>query len=396
VLQHGAGRPSFGRHRRAGQLILAAEAALGVLLVAGAVIVLRSFVGMLMTDVGWRPESVQVLRVQPTGDRRGGDDEAELARFRGILDIIRRQPGIVAAAAIDHMPAAGVAPMSGATWAPGVPIGLWQMTEGFLSTVGAKVLAGEDITRADVDARNPVALVTQSAARRLWPGRTDAQVIGQSLVAPKQVTRRVIGVVADVHDRHGAPANPKIFAPIRPEGFWYLEFAVKSTRAGLNLNALKTVLAAEAGVTSVSSHAAGSAYRSSLEQPRVQAIIFGTFALSGLLLAGLGVFAVTSFDVRARRYEMGLRLALGATARGIRWLIIRDALKPVGLGAAAGLLGAFWAARFVQALVYDIDARNLWGFVAIAATLAGAAILAAWLPARRASRVDPVTVLRAE
>jgi predicted permease len=398
VLQTGAASGGHARAGRAGRALLAFEAAVGVVLVAGAAVVLRSFIGLVTTDIGFQPAGLQVLRVAPAGDRRGGNAAAGLARFRGMLDVIRQQPGVLAAGGVDSMPSGGMAPMTGARdWNGGTAfIGLWQVTEGFLPAIGARFLAGQDIGRDDLDRERPVAVVSEAAARRLWPDTPLASVVGRTLSATRQPTRRVIGVVADIRDTPSRPADPRIFVPARPEGFWFLEYAVRTTDAGLSIESLRQRLAETHAATGVTATSAGAQRTSALQQPQMQTVIFGSFAVVGLLLAALGLFAVASFEVALRRYEFGVRVALGASAAQIGRLMLALSLKPVALGVIGGLAVAYWAARFVQSLVHQVDARDPWTMALVAVALVLTAALAAWLPARRAARVDPIVTLRAQ
>jgi hypothetical protein len=315
-----------------------------------------------------------------------------------MLDIIREQPGVVAAGGVDSMPSAGGAPVTGAGDWNGLQghIGLWQVSEELLPAIGARILAGRDISRDDLDRGRLVAVINESAARRLWPDAPIESAIGRTLVATGQPERRVVGVVADIRDRPDRPAAPRIFAAAQPEGFWYFEYAVRTTGPGLNLEALRQVLGKTHGAAGISVSSAGRMRTSALEQPRIQTIIFGSFAIVGLLLAALGLFAVASFEVALRRYELGVRVALGASARQIRRLMVGESLKPVALGVLAGLAVAYWAAEFAQSLVHQVDAREPWTMAIVAVVLIVTAAFAAWLPARRAARVDPIVTLRAE
>ena len=392
----GAGAARSGR-RRSGAAILTVEAAIGMVLVVGAAIVVRSFVGLATTELGFQAANLHVMRIGPPGDRQGGDNRAELARYLNILDEIRRQPGVIAAGAVDSMPSAGATPMSGLTLVSGDRVGLWEMTDGLLSTLNAQILAGRDITRAEVDAEQPVAVVTRSAATRFWPGEALRTIPGRVLSAARQPTRRVVGVVQDVLDRPDEAPRPKVFAAVLPEpAFWFLEYAVRIDPTQFNEEALRRELIARTPIKGVTVTPAGASAARALEQPRAQAVIFGSFAVIALFLAALGLFAVASFDVALRRPEMGLRMALGATKRDIRWLVIGGALRPAIIGVAIGLAVAYWLATFAQTLVYQTDVRSPWMLAAVAAVLVFSAILAAWLPAHRASRVDPAVVLRAQ
>jgi putative ABC transport system permease protein len=398
VIQRDGGLPAHARRNRTGQAVIALEATLAVVLVFAAVMVVRNFVGLVNADTGFTPANLHVLRVAPTGERRGGDDAAELARYRGILEVVRLHPNVESAGAVDSMPAAGAAPMTGFRITPGGMIGLRQVTEGFLETIGARIIAGRAITAGDVVDRQPVAVVSVAAARRLWPDAAVEAVVGREIVTKGQPTRRVIGVLADIRERPDAPAEPMVFAPVRPDGFWFLEFAVR-TKSSLplpNADALRRTLAEPFGVTAVSAAVAGSTIKSALEQPRVQAAMFGTFAVVALLLAALGLYAVTSFDIALRRYELGIRSSLGASASTIRRMVILDALRPVLAGTALGLGASYWISQWVQALVYQVAPHDPWTFGVVALTLFVTAALAAWIPARRASLVDPAVVLRTQ
>jgi predicted permease len=396
VIQRGAGAPSHA-WRRPGRAVLIFEAAVGVMLVAGAAVAARSFIGLVRTDVGFVLPGLEIVRVQPAGKRGGADGAAQLARYRGILDVLRHQPGVVGAAGVDSMPAGGSAPMRGLqleTAAGPKSSGLWQVTEGFFTTMGARLAAGRDITAADIETRQPVAIVSRAAARAFWPDTPELSVIGRELVAVKQPVRRVIGLVDDLRDRPDEPAPPRVFIPVTAEGFGALELAVRATGPPVNAESLRRILAEPFGVTNVTLTPAGSRITGALQAPRVQALMFGSFAVIGLLLATLGLFAVASFDVALRRYEMGIRAALGGSAAQIRSLVIRDALRPVVLGIVLGLAAAYWGAQFMQSLVYGVDARDPWTLALVAITLIVTTIVAAWLPARRAARTDPAGVLR--
>jgi putative ABC transport system permease protein len=124
--------------------------------------------------------------------------------------------------------------------------------------------------------------------------------------------------------------------------------------------------------------------------------MFTTFGVVGLLLAAVGLYAVTSFDVAARRREMGVRLSLGASPRDLLQRVLRDSVRPALVGVAIGIVLSLWAAQFLQSFLHKVDARDPWTFGLVALTLVLAAVAAAWIPARRASRTDPTEVLRAQ
>jgi putative ABC transport system permease protein len=133
-----------------------------------------------------------------------------------------------------------------------------------------------------------------------------------------------------------------------------------------------------------------------LQDPRFRAVLLTTLALTGLLLAIVGLYAVTSYDVALRRYEMDVRLVMGATAADLKRLVRREALVPVCIGAALGLIAAYWLAQFAQGLLYQTDGRDPRLYLIVAGVLVATALVASWLPARRVAATDPATVLRAQ
>lgn len=167
-----------------------------------------------------------------------------------------------------------------------------------------------------------------------------------------------------------------------------------SASRALDGDLLRRQLAGDFGIARVLVAPAGTVITSALQQPRIQAALLGSFAVVGLFLAALGLFAVASFDVALRRYELGIRAALGAQAGRLRREVITDALRPVAIGALAGLVIAWWAATLMQSLVHEIDARDPATLALVIAVLVVTAVAAARLPARTASRLDPMEVLR--
>jgi ABC-type antimicrobial peptide transport system permease subunit len=133
-----------------------------------------------------------------------------------------------------------------------------------------------------------------------------------------------------------------------------------------------------------------------LQNPKLYAILFGAFAIVGLILAAVGLFAVATFDVSQRRHEMGVRLTLGATSSQITQLLIREAIRPVAIGFLVGCLGAWWAAKVFQSLLHQTNAHDLSIYAFVGVVLLGTVIAAAWRPARQAGKEDPLTVLRAQ
>jgi ABC-type antimicrobial peptide transport system permease subunit len=219
----------------------------------------------------------------------------------------------------------------------------------------------------------------------------------------------VVGIVRDIRQVPSEAALPSLFVPFTDMDARTLPLFDASRREltsvqvlvrtdsghALDRTALEARAEAVASGVSVSARAVADELAPWLEQPRFQALLFGALAAVSLVLAAVGLFAVAAFDVAQRRYEMGVRLALGATARDIRHLVVGKAVRPVLAGAAAGLVVTWWAAQYLQSFLVGVDAREPWTFGIVALVLVATAVVAAWVPARRAAKTDPSSVLRA-
>lgn len=380
------------RWRLAGRPLLVAEVAVSIVLVTGAVVALRSLVGLVTTDVGYDLSGVQTVRVQlPTEALRSG---AWRVRYDAVRDAVERFPGVTDVAMTDTMPASGSLP-SRLLEFPAGRVGVWQASDGFLSLVKARWIAGRDFVSDDMHEGRHVAIVTRSASRLLWPEMEPEAVVGRALTAAGEPDRRVVGVVHDLIDTPFDREGSRIFVPLGDPESYGAEFAVRSSTR-LNSQAFIEYVEGETGEAVVAVDQAGRQLRSALEQPKTQALVFSVFGLVALVVASVGQFAISAFDVAQRRSELGIRSALGATPRGLSGMVIRDALQPTLVGAVIGVALAYWASRFVQALLFGVDAQDPGTLFGVVTMLVLTTILAAWIPARRAGRVDPAVVLRAQ
>jgi ABC-type antimicrobial peptide transport system permease subunit len=261
------------------------------------------------------------------------------------------------------------------------------------------VVAGRDFTRTEIAERLPLAVVNRAGGASLWPGRPASDVIGQQ-VAHENVTYRVIGVVGDVKNAPGEASAAGLYLPLTSDG-------VRVTQSALNvavrfadgvtpdLSVFQTRLDAALGENTVTLQSVAERAAPYLQRPRFQAVLFASAAVIALVLAAVGLYALAAFDVARRRREMGIRLTLGATARDLRRAVVGTAVRPVIAGAAAGLVVTWWAAQYLQSFLFEVDARDPWTYALVALVLVATAVVAAWLPARRAARTDPASVLRA-
>jgi putative ABC transport system permease protein len=393
----GRGDAAVGIRTR--RLLVVGEVALSVVLLMGAAVMLRSLRALQTVDAGFDPRGVLTMSVSLPATRYPTPAQRTLF-FDSALERLRALPGVTAAGAIDDLP------LEGGSVQPIVAVGrpellprdqptvqVRAMTPGYLKTMSIPVLRGRDVSAGDVQ----VMLVSRAAAKLLWG---EADPIGQRVTLPlmsRTETREVVGVVADVKQDSLADAPP-------PSVYWYTR---DRPWAGLTL-----VLRASVPPASLASSAAGVIRALDPEQPvenvrtmvevrdelltsqRLSALLLGFFAGVALTLATVGIYSVLSYIVRGRRREIGIRSALGAATGDVLRLVVREGMIPAIFGIAAGSVAAALASLSLERLVFGVSASDPLTLAGVAATLGLVALLASLVPAYRASRLDPATVLR--
>lgn len=392
VLRQGGGRNASGG-RRGGALVLAAEAFIAVLLVSGAAMTGRSLIGLMRVDLGFEREGLHFVGVQYAP--LSPDPAVRFRQFSEALVTLRSTPGLRAVAAADVLPISGA---RGNRFVPGDNDSqTWRITDGFVDTMGMALLAGRDFTAEEVSTGAAVSMLSELGLKRVWPEVTARDAIGRVLRVEGRPPTQVVGVVGDVRGSGAARSDPSLYLPITEEGFKVLRFAARTTPGGaVPLEDAQRRLAALGNPGLVAATPVNDRLVSSLRDQRFRATLFGSFAVVALVLACVGLYAVTSFEARQRRVEMGVRLALGATPGRLQGIVLRSALRPVLAGTAAGLLIAWWAGEYLQSFLHQVDARDPLTLVIVGVALVGAGVVAAWLPAREASRTDPSIVLRSQ
>jgi predicted permease len=402
-----SGRQSGTRSRLRGAMsLLVLEAALGVILVAGAAMTARNLLQLVFKDPGFRSADVYRGHIQhganldraaaPGFVRNDRTEPATSARVQAVTEVLTAVQGIAVAGLVGSpFPSA----VEHEFWkSRGSMGGVWGMGPGVFDAMSTPLRSGRTIEMADVTSRGAVAVVNERAVSVLWPGISSGDALGR-FVETESGPRQVIGVVADIRPYPGAEQIPALYLPITdalaPRSATAIN-AVIRMQPGHRLDgpALDRALDARLGSQNASVTVFAEELGPWFEQPRFQAVVFVTFALVALTLAAAGLYAVASFSVARRRYEMGVRSALGADGRDLRRLVFVEAVRPMALGIAAGCLMTWWAATFLQAFLFEVDARDPWTYLLVGAVLLATAMLATWIPARRAARTDPAAVLR--
>jgi len=387
--------PSLGR--RGGQLLIATEIALAVVLVAGAGLMLRSFSRLLAVDMGFIPESIVTMEVTPLDP----NPAAQARYYPDLLRSLRAIPGVAAAGAVDHMPLAGSSTVTSATIdGRRVTIGIRQALPGYFEAMGIPLRQGRLLTDQDHAASLPAAIVNEAAAHAMFP---DGQVVGRQFIVNKQ-TYSVIGVVADI--RHGGPlgrVSSEVFTPFQaPTSTLHralaLTVVVRPDGRAPGLAQQLRVAAQNVGprvlVERIRTGEEWMGVR--VVTPRRRTVLLGLLGALGLVLAIVGVFGMTAYSVSRRTQEIGIRMAFGAEPAVMVRHMVRDSAIPILIGTAAGLGAAAMATRMLATFLFETAPIDRATFAAVSIVLVAAGCLAAWLPARRAARVDPVAALRAD
>ena len=381
-------------------VLVVIETAVAVMLLAGAGLLGRTFLQL----TAWKPGFARdQLLVAWTGVSQNSYPTGAAVRtlYEQALDGLRALPGVTSVSLTSGGPLfGGEEPGMARAGGPGgdSTVVLWRdVGPNYFATLGLPIREGRDFTSADRDGTEMVAVVNETAARRLWPGQ---RAVGQRLVMARPANEfTVVGVVADI-----PPLNPD--APVRPEVYWpFLQytrwggfFVVRTDQNGPALaNAIRTRLgetSAELEPSRVS--ALNDLVARYLVSPRFNVLLLGSFAGVALLLAAVGVGGLMAYRVSHRVREIGIRLALGASEGSVVTHFVREGGLLVVAGVAAGTAGAVALTRFLKGMLAGTSATDPVTFAAVVLGMLAIGIGSAWIPARRASSVDPIEALRTE
>lgn len=383
------------RPLRGTRALMLVEAALGCLLVLGSVLAVRSFGHLVDDPLGFNPDGVSLVQVS---GRSPVSFAQQRTQMDGFLEAVRRLPGVRSAAAADSIPMTGEAGGPHGFTRGSVQGSLIQVTQQYFSTMGTPFIAGRGFTDAEHAVVSPVVILTQAAAGILFPDVPPADLIRRVLQSDSGPPREIVGVVQDFKESYGGRVSgPTAFVPAGALDSPWSTFVVKvADDVAVPAATIRAVLRSHAGDVAVRVTNLADALDVSLRDSRFRAVLLTVLALTGLCVAVVGLYATASYDVALRMHEMGVRLTLGATPGALKRLILLQACWPIGLGAALGLTGAYWLAQFATSFLFNVRGRDPLTYAGVAAVMVLTAILAAWVPARRAAATDPVVVLKAQ
>lgn len=393
------------RTARLQSALVVVELALSVVLLSAAMLLGAAFVRLIETDPGFRAE--QVLTGHVTLPRTRYADRAQRAAFLDrVLERLRTSPGVVAAGAVDAAPLADDRQGTTVTIEGGAPgpqdevnVNFAFVTPDYFDALGVSIIRGRDFTPADRAGSVPVVIVNEAFARRFF-GIEDP--IGRRIRAGfnTQTPREIIAVVAD--ERHESLRDeppPGMFATFAQVGWaTQITLAVRTSGdpSGLAGVLREAVAGIDPEVPLYDVRTMEQVVRESVSRPRFTVVLLGTFAAIALLLAAVGVYGVMSQAVAQRLAEFGVRLALGAAPRDLRALVFRFSLRLGVLGLAIGLPVALIFGRVLASMLTGVEPSDPAGYAFVALVLGATVVIAAFFPARRASRVDPIVALRTD
>ena len=399
--RHGGGRRL---HRALGALVVA-EVALSLVLLVGAALLIRSLINLQQTDLGFRPDRVLTVTVPLPGTRY--DPVKAGAFFRESQTRIAALPGVEHAAGASCMPVPYACigtsfwradqPQPAAGQVPSSQVR--PITPGFFETMGIPQVAGRDFTDSDTADSAPVAIVSRELVRQQFP---DGNALGRRLRVNanhangrSDVEWTIVGIVGDTRSTLDGPVRQTIFIPRPQRPGTGMTFFVKTQQDPMLLaTSVARVIQGMEPDAPVRVLTLPQVIGNTIARPRAISTLLSAFALAALLLAAVGVYGVIAYSVRARTQEIGVRMALGATAGVVFRLVLAHALRLAGAGILLGLGAAAALTRVLQRLLFETEPLDPWTFALTAIILLIVAIAASYVPARRSKRVSPLDALR--
>ena len=414
-----------GRRLRAvRRTLVASQIALALVLLSGAGLLVRSFARLSGLDMGFATSHLSVLGVSMPWDKWvawcGGAppkvDSAATNRFRKCMDGwsfqfhdqlvtgFRAIPGVEKASPVAVPPFLGSNVFMTRLMAAGQSegessanpwVGMDFVGPEYFDAIGLPILRGRGFTDADREGSPNVAVVTQTIANRFWPGEDPIGKQVRQAAGSPVIT--VVGLVGDFHFREHRQATPMLIRPYRQDfAQGNLVIRTQGALATLLPAIRKAVQAVDPDAALVEARTMDEVIAPQLAQPRLNALLLSAFAFAAVLLAAIGLYGIMASAVSHQTRDLGVRLALGATPDRLRAMILRQALTVAGAGALTGLLGALAGSRLITSMLFEVTPTDPVALLGACGLLLAVALLAAYIPARRATRVDPMVALRYE
>ncbi|NOT34873.1 MAG: ABC transporter permease [Candidatus Eisenbacteria bacterium] len=407
ALKEGGLHGTSGRGRsRLRSTLVVAEIALALVLLTGSGLMIRSFLNMANQRSSVKTEGLMTGRfTMPIAVY--ASQESKLAFTDGLMQQMRALPGVEAVSAIQALPLSRNAwnrnfRLDGDATGPDAPrrVTYYSIVRPeYFKTMGIEMTTGRDFTALDDSTTQKVAIVSETAARTLWPGKDP---IGQRFNWGAEDTtgwKTVIGVVSDVYQHIEGKRPPvTIYVPHMQDPQQTLTLVVKHTNPpGAMIGAMRrTLLARDGDMPLYETRTMDESVTFALWENRLWASLMSVFATLALVIAAIGIYGVMAYSVAQRTQEIGIRMALGAVRKDVMGMVLGQALKLTLIGVGIGLAGAYGMTRLMASVLFGVSPNDPPTFVGVTLILAFSALLAAWVPADRATRVDPMVALRSE
>ena len=408
ALRDGArGSGQSGRRARLRNGLVVLEVAMALVLLVGASLFVRSFLNLQSASPGFDTSQLLTARFFMIGEAYT-TDEQKAQRVDDVMRRVEALPGVISAFASNFVPldaggGSGHAIIDGRSVPQGEePSILYTaVTPHLYKTMALPLLKGRDFTDAEGVGRTPVSVINDTMAKKLWPG-TDAIGRRFRLVETEPAEWfTVIGVAPDIRMfgmDDDTPEYSVAYVPYRFSGFANIGVTIRaaSNPASLSAAVRNAIRESDPGLPIFSLRTMEDLRREGFWQFRLFGFMFGIFGAAALFLAGVGVYGVLSFSVSQRTQEIGVRMALGASRANVLGLVVRQGVTLAATGVIVGLLGAFGVTRVIGSLLYNVTPTDPISFLSVALFLAAIAVVASYVPARRATRVDPIEALRVD
>jgi putative ABC transport system permease protein len=408
ALKESGGRSTGGLQRsRIRSLLVVTEVALALVLLICAGLMIKSFARLQQVSPGFEPKNLLTMNISLPRQKYKEDQQANVF-FDQLFQRLRAVPGVVAVGGIDPLPLSDSNSTTGFL-VEGGPVlavadrpeaGQRNVTPDYFQAMRIPVLKGRAFTDQDRENTPRAMIVNEALARRYWP---DGDAIGKRLGfeddAAKQYWWEIVGVVGNVkHERLDAEAKPEVFFPYQqsPSNFMTLVVRTSSDPSNMIATVREQVLAIDRDQPVFDIKTMEQRLAKSVAQSRFLMLLLGVFSALALTLAAVGIYGVMAYVVTQRTHEIGIRIALGAQPRDVLKMVVGQGMMLTLIGVGIGLVAAFALTRLMASLLYGVTATDPWTFTAVAVVLSLVALLASFIPARRATKVDPMVALRYE
>jgi putative ABC transport system permease protein len=402
------GRNGEGARNRTGSLLAAAEVALSLVLLVGAGLLIRSFTRLTDVNPGFDPRNLLTMYVG-LPQYQYPERERQSAFYEQLLERVRRLPGVEAAGTIFPLVLTGRVgnqfTIEGhATASPNERLSAYyrSVSSDYFRAMGIRLIEGRSVTESDGSRSAPVVIINETMARQFWPHESPLGKrinINVRYHTGQDIPREIVGVVADVRSEGlDTASGPEMYTSHLqvPWPWMHLVLRTKVDPASMAPALTAELRALDKSVPAPAARTMEQRLSDSLAARRFNMLLLGGFAALGVVLAGMGIYSVMAYSVTQRRREIGVRLALGARPGAVFRLVISQGMTMAMAGVALGLGASFALTRYLASLLHGVEPTDPLTFGGVAALLLGVALLACWIPARRATKLDPMIVLRAD